>query len=166
MADAYNAADWASLAGAQVSAAAALAGVVFVAVSISLRRILAFPSLPLRALKALLMPVSVLVVFTLVLIPGQATSVLAIELLLAGLISGTSNVAIDARIMRSDAPDYQTRRLAFASLGLTAGASIALAGATLLFEQGGGLYWLIPGLLLAYFSALTDAWVLLIEVMR
>jgi modulator of FtsH protease len=41
-----------------------------------------------------------------------------------------------------------------------------VAGVTLLTESGGGLYWLVGGVLFAYVAALTNAWVLLIEIRR
>jgi hypothetical protein len=37
---------------------------------------------------------------------------------------------------------------------------------TLAVEAGGGLYWWPAGVIAAYVSALTNAWVLLIEVLR
>jgi len=61
---------WANFFLAQVSAAAALTGLIFVAVSINLTKILAYPTLPGRALEALLYLLTVLVIGTLGLVPG------------------------------------------------------------------------------------------------
>jgi len=41
-----------------------------------------------------------------------------------------------------------------------------VAGATLLAQAGGGLYWLIPGVLAAIIFGLVNAWVLLVEILR
>jgi modulator of FtsH protease len=41
-----------------------------------------------------------------------------------------------------------------------------VSGATLIAMQGGGLYWLVPAILIAFSAALIDAWVLLIEIVR
>jgi hypothetical protein len=46
---AYLARDWSGFGEAVATAAAALAGLLFIAVSINLKRILEFPSLPTRA---------------------------------------------------------------------------------------------------------------------
>lgn len=40
------------------------------------------------------------------------------------------------------------------------------AGVSLLLGAGGGLYWLVPGVILCLVVAVLDAWVLLIEILR
>jgi hypothetical protein len=40
------------------------------------------------------------------------------------------------------------------------------AGVSLLLHAGGGLYWLVPGVVLCLVVAVLDAWVLLIEILR
>jgi hypothetical protein len=37
---------------------------------------------------------------------------------------------------------------------------------SLLLRAGGGLYWLVPGVVLCLVVAVLDAWVLLIEILR
>ena len=39
-------------------------------------------------------------------------------------------------------------------------------GVSLLLRAGGGLYWLVPGVVLCLVVAVLDAWVLLIEILR
>jgi hypothetical protein len=52
------------------------------------------------------------------------------------------------------------------AFGLGAAVLIAVAGVTLAAKAGGGLYWLPPAILAAYAGSLTDAWILLIEILR
>jgi hypothetical protein len=40
------------------------------------------------------------------------------------------------------------------------------AGVSLLAEQGGGLYWLVAAVILAFGAGVGNAWVLLVEVVR
>jgi hypothetical protein len=41
-----------------------------------------------------------------------------------------------------------------------------VCGVSLLAQWGGGLYWLVPGVVLALVVALSNAWVLLVEIVR
>ena len=43
---------------------------------------------------------------------------------------------------------------------------MVVAGATLLAQAGGGLYWLVPGVLAAIVAGLVNVWVLLVEILR
>ena len=41
-----------------------------------------------------------------------------------------------------------------------------VAGVSLLLRAGGGLYWLVPGVVMCLVVAVLNAWVLLIEILR
>jgi len=70
---------------AQVGASAALAGLVFVGVSINLREIVADPRLVGYALEALVVLLGVLVASSLLLVPGQPPALLGGEVVVVGL---------------------------------------------------------------------------------
>ena len=74
-------AEWNTFFTAQAAAAAALTGLVFVALSINLRQILADPALPGRAGEALLLLVQPVIVALAALIPRQPAHALGGELL-------------------------------------------------------------------------------------
>jgi hypothetical protein len=93
-------AGWESLFVALAGASAALAGLLFVAISINLDRILEGPGLAGRAGEAIVLPVAVLVVSTLVLVPGQPRTALGAELLVAGLVAWSTLVVIHVRAVR------------------------------------------------------------------
>src|SRR5690606_5287999 len=73
-------ADWKDFFGAQLGASATLAGLIFVGVSLNLTRILAAAFLPLRALLALGLLVAILVVASLLLVPGQGLPAIATQI--------------------------------------------------------------------------------------
>jgi len=108
---------------------------------------------------------------TVVLIPGQRRDVLSAELILlaCGLFAIIVFLQRDAVPPSSDPakpgppPGSLAIRRAF---GLGAAILIAVAGITLAVKAGGGLYWLPPAILAAYAGSLTDAWILLIEILR
>jgi hypothetical protein len=168
---AYRIGDWESFALAHVGASAALLGLVFVVISINLRDIVGSGPLVHRAGEAVILLGGVLAVATVVLIPGQRKDVLSTELiLLAGaLFAVVLFLQRDALTQPTDPRrpgpprgSLATRRV----FGLGAAALIALAGITLAAEAGGGLYWLPAAILAAYAGSLTNAWILIIEILR
>jgi hypothetical protein len=49
---------------------------------------------------------------------------------------------------------------------LASSAPMIVAGLSLLAEEGGGLYWLVAAVILAFCAGVGNAWVLLVEVVR
>ena len=162
---AYDATQWSELFVASAGAAAALAGLVFVAVSINLKAILAQRGLPERALQTVLMLAIVVVVSIVGLIPGQEHVALGIELLVVAA-SYSAGLAATSRnsLPTGDAPrSWLVGRVLLLSLG----AVPFLVGAlSVLAESGGGLYWIAAGIIGAIFGGITNAWVLLVEIQR
>jgi hypothetical protein len=162
----YSAAAWAGLAGTVAEAAATLAGLLFVAVSINLRQILAYRNLPGRAAQTLITFATVLLAAVFVLVPGQARGALACELVATGLAVGAALLVIDARAGQSDKETALTRMLGRVFPAISSCGCLVIAGASLLAAGGGGLYWLVPAFVLAIVSGLLNAWVLLVEILR
>ena len=71
-----------------IGAAAALAGLLFVAMSINIERILALPKLPSRAGGNVVLFVLPLLLGIRLLVPGQGTTALGLEVLAMGLVCG------------------------------------------------------------------------------
>jgi modulator of FtsH protease len=164
---AYSTDAWESLFLAEAGASAALAGLLFVAISINLERILALRGLPGRALEAMALLVAVLVTSTFGLVPGQPRQLLGAELVGVGVVLLAILVPIEVRALR-DRAGGQTRpvRLVSATMTLAAAVPFLGAGSSLILHAGGGLYWLVPAVVLALFDAIVSAWVLLIEILR
>jgi hypothetical protein len=159
----YDVTEWHELFVASAGAAAALAGLVFVAVSINVERILSFHGLPERALQTILLLLAAVVVSILGLIP-QSTTALAVELLVAtamlcvGLFY-SARAAFDTGGHRS----WLVSRL----LVVVPGSVPYLVGAvSLLVATGGGLAWIALGIIGGMVGAVGNAWVLLVEILR
>jgi len=161
----YHVAPWHDLFVAEAGAAAALAGLLFVAVSINLKQILAFPVLPSRAASVLATLVVALVVSTFALVPGQHRAVLGAEFILA---AGPAWLVLLGARLRRGRSDHQSPIEYGIELGLMQLAIVpfVIAGVSLIAGAGGGLYWAVPGLVFVFVAAADNAWVLLVEIVR
>ncbi len=162
---AYEPAEWSELFVATAGAAAALAGLVFVAVSINLERILELRGVPERALETVLLLLTVVIVSIAGLVPGQSTTALGAELLAVGL----AIVAGLAATMRRSLPSAGAPRSWIVFRVLLPGLGsvpFVVGGVSVLAETGGGLYWIAAGIAAAIAAGVANAWVLLIEIQR
>ena len=157
---------WENFFIAEVGASAALLGLIFVGVSINLTRIISIPGLPNRALLALIILLTILVMSSLLLIPGQSLALVGIELLVVGLFVWITATRLDVIILLKKEPQY--RRSYVLNMVLTQFALLPyiVAGIIVLMRGTGGLYWLVPAIIISFIKALLDAWVLLVEINR
>jgi hypothetical protein len=162
MTSAYTPSDWTSFFVAETGAAAALAGLVIVAISINLKMVVENRAMSSRAAETVSLLVSVLVFSTFAIVPGQPLWVLGGEILATGLVVWIGTTIISMRATRHPKEPPLLRE------AITHGASIpiVLAGVSLLARTGGGLYWLVPAVVVAMVGGVINTWVLLVEVLR
>jgi modulator of FtsH protease len=156
---------------AQAGAAGVLTGLVFVGVSINLKKIVSDPSFGLagRAAEALILLVAVLLASVLVLVPGQAPGVLGVEVLVVGLAAWLWIVAIQMPLLRhwgAMRADLRGPFVLRVVLGQVATLPLVIAGVAMLSVGLGGLYWLMASTVFSILAALLEAWVLLVEINR
>ncbi len=162
----YDAEQWGDFAIATAGAAAALAGLLVVAISINVREILAGKGLPTRAGTALVVLINPLATSLLLLVPGQSTDALGIELIVLGIVLGL--VLVPRNLPFNLPPERKLSSWALTSalpVTLVVGAT-TVAGIGLVTESLGGLYWLVAAVIGAILGGLFQAWVLLIEILR
>ena len=162
---AYDAGEWTDFFVASAGASAALAGLVFVAVSINVDRILQFKGLPERAMATVLLLLCVVIVSLVGLIPGQDRVALAAELLVVGLVFMTATLWLTSPGRAGH--EASARHVLSHWFLIAVGTIPFVIGALALFaEAGGGLYWVAAGVVLALAGAVLNAWVLLVEILR
>jgi hypothetical protein len=157
-------AGWENFFVAEAGAAAALSGLLFVAVSINLPRILALPHLPERAGEALMILMSVLVVATFGLVPGQSRTALGAEIAGTGLVVFCASTRFQVRAYR----DVRTRPWLATRVTTTQIACLpfVIAGVLLAAGNARAIYGLVPGTILSFAAGVLNAWVLLVEIQR
>jgi hypothetical protein len=159
--------EWSNFFLGELGAAAALAGLLFVSVSVNQARILALGRMADRGLEALVMLFLVLVVSSLPLVPGQSLRLLGSEILSVATLALVAIVLLQRAYLRYVEPAYRRSSTWMLAINRLAVTVIALAGLTLLWRGDGmGLYLLPPGILLSILAAGANAWVLLIEINR
>jgi modulator of FtsH protease len=166
MSTAYAAEDWKDLFVAVAGASAALLGLLFVAVSINLERILSYEGLPERALETLMLLLGVLVVSIVGLMPGQSHVALGLELLGTGAVVAFVVLRLPASGAEEAGREPTRWRLSRLGVRLMGTVPLLVGGLSVLLEAGGGLYWIAAGVILAIIGAVTNAWVLLVEILR
>lgn len=162
----YDPADWQSFFVAVISAAAALTGLLFVAVSINLDRIVKGASfLPARAAEALTSLLLIVVASALVLVP-QSLRLLGVEILVLAVPILLITVRSQLRYRRQNPDDPLLWSVSRSACTAAATVPATVAGLSLTAHWGGGLYWVAVTALLGIVGAVYGAWVLLIEIVR
>jgi hypothetical protein len=163
---AYHAEEWVEFGVALAGAAAVLAGLVFVSVSINLEKVLEIHGLPGRAGESIVMFAGVLILSIFLLMPGQSRVALGVELLVGGALLLTLLVLIAVPGLNRPTRQPLSWRITRIVLALAASLPVIVAGLSLLAERGGGLYWLAAAFMLSFAAGIGNAWVLLVEVVR
>jgi modulator of FtsH protease len=164
MAAAYSSEPWHELFLGVAGAAAALTGLLFVSLSINLQHILSAAWLPRRAALTLVLLFETLVIAILGLAPGQSSTTLGVQLL--GVGGAVWLFATGVFTFRRPAIDYRQAIVVNAVAAQVATLPVIVAGASLVARRGGGLYLLLPAIILLLGVGVIYAWVLLVEIMR
>jgi hypothetical protein len=159
-------AHWEAFFSAQLAAAATLAGLLFVGVSLNLAKILGNPSLPGRALSGFYLLLANLIVASLMLVPEQPPTAIGLEILLIGLALWGMISRLDVVAIRRSTADYRRYFVRHFFMFQVAVIPYLVSGVLVLAGVHGGLYWLAAAMVISLFVASTEAWVLLVEINR
>jgi hypothetical protein len=162
----YDAHQWVEFGVAVAGAAAVLAGLVFVSVSINLEKVLEVHGLPGRAGESIVMLAGVLILSICLLMPDQSRVALGVELVVGGTLLAMLLVLIALPGLNRPTGQPLSWRITRIVLALASSVPVIIAGVSLLAERGGGLYWLAAGFVISFAAGIGNAWVLLVEVVR
>jgi hypothetical protein len=159
-----EAAHWSDFLVATAGTAGALAGLLFVALSINLARILELPGISGRAGETILLLAVVLVGALFALVPQLPAARLGWMFLLLWLLAWAEPTLRQLRELRR--PQYRTYTVQRLVLYQLATLPLLLAGLSLHGYLAGGLQWFALAVVLSIAVALLNAWVLLVEILR
>jgi modulator of FtsH protease len=158
---------WTDFYVAEVGAAAALAGLLVVAVSINITRILEYPNLPGHAAQTLMTVGTALILASLALFPGQPPVWFGLEAIAGALfiaVTGAQRAWLGLARKAPGDPLFWT----ISRIGTVATSSLPLliGGIVLAVGQSVGLYWIGVGVIVILVVTLQRGWVLLVEILR
>ena len=158
--------EWQTLLSMQAGAAATLTGLVFVAASINLTKIVATPLLTVRVVESLVQFLQVFFVRSVMIVPHQSSFALAIEILVVSFMSWAMQILGFIRYHRARLGNphwWLGLRLAVTHFSTI---PFFVVGIGLLLGLNNALYWAVPGFCFSFVAGLFNSWVLLIEVAR
>jgi len=161
---------WDNFFVAEAGSSAALAGLVFVGISINLVKIMSFPHLPQRALDAIALLAVVLLVSCMMLIPDQSNTAIALEILVTGL-AGWSITTFPSIAGRHKVPEQYVRVTNRAFVYKQLATLPYIVGGILMFPGTGfsgscALLFVAAGSMVCFIVALMNSWILLVEINR
>jgi len=157
---AYDVSEWADFANTVAGGAAALAGLLFVALSLNLAEVLKYPGVPARAAVTLGLTIAILLTAIFVATPGQDPRVLAVEIAVIGIFGAL----VAGLYQREERPRARTMYLTL--LSLVPAVLLIVGAVSLWLQRGGGLYWVTASVTTGFVAASANAWVLLVEIKR
>lgn len=163
---AYRSEVWQVLFGAVSAASSALTGLLFVGLSINLKRIIGTAEHLGRAREVLGQLLSLLVLSIILLVPGQDRPVLGAELIVLGAIIAGVSVFLHTQTIKGIARGRKARwgaRIAIFHIGTLA---VPIAGISLLLGRYGGLYWLVVTILIYFLWSIINAWTLVVQAVE
>jgi len=157
--------EWTDFGVAVSGVSGALVGLIFVALSINLRQIVDSPSLPGRAMIALVLLSLPLLSAMLLLVP-QPVPAYGVELLVTGALLGAWLFYLIRPGTREAEQPVMARVIGTIGPIAVATAGVLVGGALLVAGREAGLYGVVVGTVAAFAGALLTTWVLLVEILR
>jgi modulator of FtsH protease len=158
---------WATFFSTAAEAAATLAGLVIVAVSVNIQPILKYKHLPTRGAATVSSLILILISAIAGLIP-QSSACFGAELVVFGFGGWTFQVRSSRHDVEAgrlyNRPRWESRtKVIYGQIQIL---PFIIAGVLLLAGNGSGLYWMAGGIIAIFIFSLMNTWILLVEILR
>lgn len=157
--------EWTDFFVTSAGAAAALAGLIIVAVSGDVDRVIAIPGMPSRAAVAIALLVMVTLIALGALIPTISAVGYGALVAASGLVAGTLAYRSLLQLVRTRTGSRREALLK-GGFGLLPALLVALGGALVMASLPAGLGLVAAGIMIAVVFSVISAWVILIEIRR
>ena len=157
---------WHDFAVATAGAAGALAGLIMVAISVNVKEIIAGPGLAARAGATIASVMVILVSASALLIPHQAALWLGLELAAFGCVAVCFQVDAARRMFSVSTGAPLVSKIVNATLGVGALLWVVFGGIVVATGSPVGLVHVAGGFITIFITAVLNAWVLMIEILR
>lgn len=159
---------WHDFGVATAGAAGALVGLLIVAISVNIREILRSKLLPARAGATIAALSAVLIGALLLLVPGQSRNWLGMELVVVSFVALVFQVRMVVVLGRDHDPAAPTGSRSLKSAVAVGQLVPVLVGGILVVagQPSVGLAWVAAGFLAVFVFSITNAWVLMVEILR
>lgn len=158
---------WINFIIAAAGASAALAGLVIVAISVNIAKIISFPHLPARAAATIGTLILILVTSMAMLIP-QGWILLGTEVIVFSLCCWFLQLLAARQMLiirrQRNRPLYESVRGIV--LGQVQTLPFIIGGIMLSVIDSNGFYWIAGGTIAIFIFSMYNAWVLLVEILR
>ena len=158
--------DWSAFFSAEVGASATLAGLVIVAISINLSRILEIEHLPARAGESLFSLMTVFATCSVAIFPGISHVPFGASALILALLSLLFGARNQWAWRHAFGGDMIQEQITGGVVRLASTLPIIAGGAMLIDHQPAGATVVAIGLIVSLAASMMNAWVLLVEIMR
>jgi modulator of FtsH protease len=163
-----NLGDWSNFYIASAGAAAALAGLVIVAISVNINHILEYAHLPVRAAAAISSLILILISSLTGLFYDMTTHNFGLIVILATLLAYIFGLKVLVNILSKNSKrgisiKERLLQIAITQLGLL---MFLVSGILLTIKVSTGFTLLAYSILIVFISSVFNAWVLLVEILR
>lgn len=159
-------AEWNGFFAASAGAAAGLAGLIIVAMSVNIGTIIAIPGMTSRAGATIAALVLAVVSSIAALIPGQPAALYGGEVVLFGAVAAGFAADSAYRVARAGTRGHRWVAVPKSAVVILPVLPFLFGGVLLVAGSDDGLGWIAAGIVAVFVGSVLNAWVLLVEILR